>query len=147
LLDLPEPLESAPKYLNRRTWSEACARWFASGAEARRGEELRLEERARDIADLIYQPRYVRCPRPRVTYYADFACGRDGQSIVEEVTGPMTRVERVKRVWLETLGVEVRMLRRTGREWETVPLRVHGQCLEAEGETVEGCAGRESPDG
>ena len=60
------------KYGAKRTWSASCERWFDSKAEAARAEELVLLERAGEIRELEFQPSWVLCDRPRVTYTADF---------------------------------------------------------------------------
>ena len=108
---------SAPtKYGAQRTWSELCQRTFASKAEARRGEELELLQRAGKIGRLAYQPKWVLCEKPKITYTADFEYyervnGLLMFRVVEDVKGVLTRETRVKLAWLkEKYGVEVRLV-------------------------------------
>ena len=101
------------KYGARRTWSELCQRWFASQAEACRGEELRLMEKAGYINQLKYQIRFVLSKTPRVSLAVDFAYWEDGKRVYEDVKGMgETREFRVKRLWLrDKLGIEVELVR------------------------------------
>ena len=103
---------SAPnKYGAQRTWSELCQRTFSSKAEARRGEELELLQRAGEIIRLVYQPKWVLCKKPKITYTADFSYHEKGKVIVEDVKGVLTRETRVKLAWVkEKYGVEVRLV-------------------------------------
>jgi len=100
------------KYSARRTYSHLCERWFASKAEARRGEELRLLARAGEISDLRYQVRFILSKDPKVTITIDF-CYLEGNKlhetrIFEDVKGVETREFRVKRIWLEqSQGIKV----------------------------------------
>ena len=98
----------ANKYHAVRTWSELCGRWFASKAECRRGEELRMLELAGEITDLEYQPKFKLCDKPKITYSADFIYEENGKVVVEDVKGKLLRETRVKLVWLkEKYNVEV----------------------------------------
>ena len=75
------------KYGAKRTWSASCERWFDSKAEAARADELVLLERAGKIRELEFQPSWVLCERPRVTYTADFIY-RDPSRMVNFADGP-----------------------------------------------------------
>ncbi len=113
----------ANKYGARVTWSELCQRRFASQAEARRGEELALLERAGEITQLAYQPRYVLSKQPRVTYTADFAyLDAAGEPHTEDVKGILTRDTRTRLCWLREKfpNAPVTLLRWAGREWEII---------------------------
>ena len=103
---------SAPtKYGAQRTWSELCQRTFASKAEARRGEELEMFQRAGEISNLVFQPKWVLCEKPKITYAADFSYHENGKVIVEDVKGVLTRETRVKLAWLtEKYGVKVALV-------------------------------------
>lgn len=72
---------------------------FASRAEARRYQELRLLEKAGTITDLELQPKFdlvvggVKVCR----YVGDFAyTARDGRPVLEDVKGVKTAVYRLK---------------------------------------------------
>lgn len=83
---------------------------FASKKEAKRYSELRLLERAGEIAALILQPKlYVTINNILVcTYIADFGYLKDGQSITEDCKGVRTPVYRLKKKLVKALyGVEV----------------------------------------
>ena len=90
---------SAPrKYHNRLTEVDGIT--FHSRAEAARYQELRLLERAGEIADLILQPAYplvvngVRVGK----YVGDFAyTERDGRRVLEDVKGVKTAVYQLKK--------------------------------------------------
>jgi hypothetical protein len=116
------------KYGAKRTYSELCDRTFASKAEAKRGEELRLLEMAGEISDLEYQPKFTLCEKPRITITLDFAYidynelatgqrfdeGSEplGVDIYEDVKGVLTRDFRTKLAWLkEKYGIGVRLIR------------------------------------
>ena len=107
------------KYGNRRTYSALCGRWFASKAEARRGEELCLLQKAGQISGLEYQPRYKLCDKPRITYVADFRFTDDhGLHVIEDVKGMLTGTARVKIAWAEfRYGMKVRLVTATGEDW------------------------------
>lgn len=75
---------------------------FASKAEARRYQELRILERAGQITDLRLQPRYELQPafvdnkgmkRASIQYTADFAFREPGnpREVILEVKGALTR--------------------------------------------------------
>lgn len=121
------------KYGAKRTYSELCGRTFASKAECRRGEELALLEKAGEISDLKYQPKFVLCERPRITITLDFAYidynelaigqkfgesnrmgGTEplGVDVYEDVKGVLTRDFRTKLAWLkEKYGIDVRLIK------------------------------------
>ncbi len=101
------------KYGARRTWSELCQREFASMKECRRAEELTLLEKAREIYNLEFQPKYVLCSNPKITYTADFRY-RDYTRpssdviVVEDSKGLLLRETRVKIAWVkEKYGIDV----------------------------------------
>ena len=103
------------KYGAKRTWSELCQREFASMKEARRAEELTLLEKAGGIYSLEFQPKYVLCSAPRITYTADFRY-RDYTRpssdvvVVEDSKGLLLRETRVKIAWLhEKFGISVKL--------------------------------------
>lgn len=93
--------EKRNKYGAKRTWSELCQWEFASRAEAARGEELALRERAKEIRGLEYQPSYKLSEDPPVTYVADFAYWVGAKLHVEDVKGRDTPASRIKRAWLK----------------------------------------------
>ncbi len=96
------------KYGAKRTWSELCNRTFASKAEARRGEELALLERAGEISDLSYQVKFILSDKPRVTITIDFSYIEMGEGIFEDTKGVLTRDFRTKLAWLEqSQGIKV----------------------------------------
>jgi hypothetical protein len=102
------------KYGAIASYSELCQRGFDSKAEMRRAEELCLLEKAREIWALEYQPRYVLCFKPKITYTADFRyrSRETPNPIVEDVKGMLTRETRVKLAWLkEKYGIEVRLVK------------------------------------
>ena len=100
------------KYHSVRTWSDLCQRWFPSKAEARRGEELHLLQRAGEITDLEYQVKFVLSIAPKVTITLDFGYKENGQQVYEDVKGFLTRDFRTKMAWLkEKFGIEVRLVR------------------------------------
>ena len=111
--------EDGNKYHAKRTWSNLCGRVFASKAEAVRGEELAMLEKAGEIRKLAYQPRYVLSDSPRVTYVADFSyvlCASHGKNatvVVEDVKGRDTPNSRTKRAWVkQRYGIEVKLVRK-----------------------------------
>ena len=90
------------KYHAVRTYSELCGRTFDSNAEARRGEELALLQKAGQISSLEYQIKRVLSIKPRVTITMDFVyIGFDGVRVYEDVKGVMTRDFRTKLAWME----------------------------------------------
>lgn len=98
------------KYHSTRTWSELTNRWFASKAEAKRGEELHLLQMAGDIAELQYQPRFLLSHKPKVTITLDFAYRENGKLVYEDTKGVLTRDFRTKLAWLkQSQGIEVRL--------------------------------------
>ncbi|HLE79914.1 MAG TPA: hypothetical protein VJA25_01315 [Dehalococcoidia bacterium] len=108
-MQLTDPAEArrlearGSKYKARRTWSELCQRWFASKAEAVRGEELVMLAKVGMIEQLQYQVRFTLCTQPRVTITLDFAyCGDGGNpQVYEDVKGVLTRDFRTKLAWLK----------------------------------------------
>jgi len=99
------------KYSASKTYSELCGRTFDSKKEARRGEELVLQEKVGAISDLQYQVSFLLCQKPNIKIKVDFAYSEDGKRVFEDVKGMgETREFRVKRAWLaEKYGVEVRL--------------------------------------
>jgi hypothetical protein len=98
------------KYGAVRTYSNLCGRYFSSKAEARRGEELALLERAGEIDDLVYQWPFVLCEKPKITITIDFAYLTDVMNF-EDVKGVLTRDFRTKLAWLkEKYGIEVKLI-------------------------------------
>ena len=89
------------KYGAKRTWSRLCDRWFASKAECLRGEELHLLQRAGKISGLEYQVRFSLSKKPRITITIDFRYIKDGQVILEDTKGVLTRDFRTKMSWLK----------------------------------------------
>lgn len=80
---------------------------FDSKREARRYEELKLLERAKEIKDLKLQPKYELIPAytinkrkiRAINYVADFEYKdtRTGEIIVEDVKGVKTEVYKIKK--------------------------------------------------
>ena len=89
------------KYHAKRTYSPLCNREFASKAEAYRAEELKMLEMAGEISSLEYQPKYVLCNDPKITYTADFRYMEDGKMVIEDVKGVLTRDTRTKLAWVK----------------------------------------------
>ena len=90
------------KYGARRTYSKLCQRWFDSKAECLRGEDLHLLQLGGQISKLAYQPAYELCRDPKVSYRADFRYrDEDGNRVVEDVKGVMTKECRVKLAWVK----------------------------------------------
>lgn len=85
-------------------------RWFASGDEATRYQELRILEQAGEIANLELQPRYILQPAftyrgervQAITYKPDFRYLRvsDGMIVIEDVKGHATRDYQMRRKML-----------------------------------------------
>ena len=102
------------KYGAKWTYSELCGRFFDSKAEARRGEELALLERAGEISNLAYQVCFILNKKPRVSITVDFGYIEGGKQVYEDVKGMgETREFRVKRIWLKQLtNIEIRIERR-----------------------------------
>ncbi len=91
---------------------------FASKAEARRWQELRLLERAGEIADIERQPRFSLAVNGQRLgdYVADFRYRtvRDGLQVVEDVKGMDTPLSKWKRRHCTAqYGVEVLIVRRS----------------------------------
>jgi hypothetical protein len=85
---------------------------FASKTEAGRAEVLFLLERAREISQLEYQPKFVLCKDPKITYTADFTYMENGKKVYEDVKGVLTRETRVKIAWVkEKFGIEIKLIR------------------------------------
>ena len=102
------------KYRAIKSYSELCQRTFDSKAEARRGEELVLLERAGEISDLQYQVKRVLSTEThfRVTITIDFSYRRDGKHIYEDVKGMMMKDFKVKLAWMRQLyGIEVNIIK------------------------------------
>lgn len=100
------------KFHAKRTYSPVCQRWFASMAEAHRGTELALAERAGAISGLAYQVRFDLCKKPKVTITIDFKYVENGRTVHEDVKGVLTRDFRTKLAWLEQLhGIRVVLVR------------------------------------
>lgn len=98
------------KYHSVRTWSNLCNCWFASKTEAIRAGELHLLERAGEISDLEYQPKFLLSKTPKVTYTADFRYLENGKVIVEDCKGVLTRDCRTKMAWVrEKFNIEVKL--------------------------------------
>lgn len=104
------------KYGAIRTWSELCQRYFASKAEARRGEELAMLQKAGQITKLGYQRAWLLTigdnpPEGQVSYLSDFDYFEHGKLMVEDVKGKDTPTSRVKRAWLyDKYGVRVTLV-------------------------------------
>lgn len=97
------------KYRAIKTYSELCGQRFDSKAEAKRGEELALLQKAGEIGDLQYQVRFVLHQKPIIAVKIDFCYKQDGKTILEDVKGMGEQRDfRVKRYWLEEkYGVQV----------------------------------------
>jgi predicted 3-demethylubiquinone-9 3-methyltransferase (glyoxalase superfamily) len=110
-------MESGNKYGAIRTWSELCQRTFDSKAEAKRGEELALMERAGEIGNLTYQMCYSLSVKPKVTITIDFVYQNGAtETFFEDVKGVLTRDFRTKLAWLkEKYGIEVKLITKEGR--------------------------------
>lgn len=82
---------------------------FASIAEARRYQELILQEKAGVIHDLRLQPEYELIPRfnkgkrtfRKTVYIADFEYKEGDMTIIEDVKGTKTDVYRLKKKMFE----------------------------------------------
>lgn len=105
-----------------KTYSELCQRTFDSKAEAKRGEELCLLEKAGEISELEYQHTIQLCEiKHFVTQITiDFKYKKDGEVVYEDVKGSavtpkrgkvVARVDRdfrTKLAWLrDKYGIEV----------------------------------------
>ena len=98
------------KYGAKRTWSELIGRTFDSKGEAQRAEELYQLERAGEISDLEFQVKYKLCEKPRITVSIDFRYREEGELVLEDHKGVLTRDSRTKYAWLaEKTGLTVRI--------------------------------------
>jgi hypothetical protein len=99
------------KYRNIRTTVDGVE--FASKKEAKRYGDLRLLERAGEIADLELQPKFpIVVNGVKVAkYIADFVyldC-KTGERVVEDVKGMLTREYRLKKKLVKALhGIDVK---------------------------------------
>lgn len=95
-----------------RTWSTLCQFWFDSKAEARRGEELYLLQKAGEIDMLEFQIPFVLNKKPKVTITIDFSYLQNKVIVYEDAKGILTRDFRTKLAWLkETHGIDVKLIR------------------------------------
>ena len=110
-----------------KVWSETCHRMFDSKAEARRGDELALMEKAEEITNLQFQVTYVLSEKPKVSITLDFKYKEMTglrQYIIEDVKGwkytkkrhlsrpIIERDFKVKLAWLkEKYGIEVKLVK------------------------------------
>ena len=94
---------------------------FASKAESRRYQELKLLIRAEQITDLVLQPAFVLHVVNHLTgevfvigrYIADFSYVCDGHKVVEDVKGMMTPVYRLKKKFVEAeYGIRITEIRK-----------------------------------
>jgi len=102
------------KYRAVKTYSELCQRTFDSKAEAKRGEELALLEKAGEISDLQYQVKRILSTEThyRVTITIDFSYRQNGKRIYEDVKGMMLKDFKVKLAWLRQMyGIEVNIIK------------------------------------
>jgi hypothetical protein len=101
------------KYRNSPTIVDGVR--YASKAEARRGAELALLQRAGKIGDLVRQPRFPLKVNGQLvcTYVADFTYRLNaGETVVEDVKGVETEAFKIKRKLLRALqGVEIVLVR------------------------------------
>lgn len=102
---------------------------FDSKREAKRWQELRIQEDLGLISDLRRQVKFVLIPAQRepdtvgarggihrgkliereVAYYADFAYQQNGEMVVEDVKGMRTEVYKVKRklmLWVHGIRIQ-----------------------------------------
>lgn len=96
------------KYRNKPTETQGLK--FASKREAKRYEELRLEEQAGAITDLVCQKRYpiVVNGEKVCAYVGDFEYRRDGKLVCEDAKGMKTRVYILKaRLMRIVNGIEI----------------------------------------
>ena len=87
---------------------------FASKAEARRYQELRMLVRAGKIEHLHLQPRYpLVVNRVKIgAYVGDFLYQRDGVEVLEDVKGCPTPVYRLKKKLMKAIyGIEIQEVR------------------------------------
>ena len=96
------------KYSAKRTYSELLGRTFGSKAEARRGEELELLQRAFEISALQYQVSFKLCEKPNIKIKVDFGYKENGKQLWEDTKGMITREARIKLAWLKQQhGIDV----------------------------------------
>lgn len=101
------------KYSARKQYSELCGRMFDSKAEAKRGEELALLERAGEIKNLQYQVKFVLHHKPIISIKVDFVYQENDTTVYEDAKGFETREFRVKRYWLEEQqGIKIRLIKK-----------------------------------
>lgn len=88
---------------------------YASKAEAKRAEDLKLLERAGEITDLEEQREFVLISKSdhgrAIKYRCDYCYRRDGRFIVEDVKSVFTAKNPVyrlkKRLMAEVYGIEI----------------------------------------
>ena len=89
---------------------------FASKAEAKRYQELKLLLEAREISFLELQPKFVLADsvtiggrkKPAIRYVADFAYYTPEGRVVEDVKGMLTPVYKIKRHLMKAvLGIDI----------------------------------------
>ena len=100
------------KYGNVRTYSTLCSRWFSSKAEARRGEELALLQKAGEISHLEYQVKFQLCDDPgwKESITVDFLYKENGKIVLEDTKGKLMADFKAKRSWLRQLtGQEIKL--------------------------------------
>jgi len=111
-------LEGSNKYHAKRTWSILCQREFDSRAEAQRGEELFLMQKAGEISQLEFQHKFVLSEKPRISITIDFRYVNHFDEgthywVYEDVKGVMTRDFRTKLAWLqEKHGISVNIIKK-----------------------------------
>jgi hypothetical protein len=91
-------MKSPSKYGNRKTIVDGLT--FASAKEARRFGELKLLQRAGQIANLKLQPKFPLAVNGKVvcTYIADFQYDEFDGLVVEDVKSEATRKNRAYRI-------------------------------------------------
>jgi hypothetical protein len=97
------------KYGARKTEVDGIT--FDSAKEAKRYGELKLLERAGEIAELELQPKYDLTVKGQkvCTYKADFRYFEHGCEVVEDVKGMRTPVYRLKKKLMKAChGIEIR---------------------------------------
>lgn len=95
------------KYGNKKT------NGYASKAESRRADELKLLEGAGEISDLREQVRFELIPRQdgerSCSYIADFTFSENGAPVVMDVKGMKTDAYVIKRkLMLQVHGIKIR---------------------------------------
>jgi len=98
------------KYGAVRTWSELTQRYYASKAEAKRGEELHLLQLAGGISHLEYQVKFILCDDPgwKESIRVDFIYTENGKTVLEDTKGKLMADFKAKRSWLRQLtGKEI----------------------------------------